>query len=236
MIEELITLGFCKNEAIIYLELLSKGALKAGTISKNTLINRRTTYDTLQRLIEKGYVNYVISSNQKIFQAVDPIIIEEKIKEKQEKINELLPKLQTIYSENKEEQTVQVYKGRRGIRVVMNEILKYNSYVSFGCNEKFPQVMKHDYFIFQKKKKKLRIEGKTLLPLFLKGKDIIKTAIAEFKYVEETNPQPISTTIYGNNVAIVVWSDIPVATVIENKELAKTYTELFYSLWNKAVE
>lgn len=42
--------------------------------------------------------------------------------------------------------------------------------------------------------------------------------------------------IYGNKVAIIVWTEIPLGFVIENKIIAKTYLDYFESLWENAKE
>ena len=150
--EDLLKLGFTRNEAKIYFILIEHNQLQAGEISKKTLINRRTTYDTLQRLIEKGYITYNIIANKKAFRAINPEVILNQIKEKEKQAKEIVPKLKKIYSKNKENEETNIYQGRNGIRTILNEMLKVKAYVGFGSNEKFPEVMKHDFTIFQKKK------------------------------------------------------------------------------------
>ena len=65
-------LGFNQSEAKIYLALLDIGEAQAGQISKKTQINRTTVYDSIERLIGKGLVTFVIQANKKAFQAVSP--------------------------------------------------------------------------------------------------------------------------------------------------------------------
>ncbi|MCK5630725.1 MAG: TrmB family transcriptional regulator, partial [Nanoarchaeota archaeon] len=54
MIESLKKLGLNKTESNIYLQLIKKGSLTAIEISKETKIHRRTIYDNLNILINKG--------------------------------------------------------------------------------------------------------------------------------------------------------------------------------------
>ena len=49
-IEKLQKIGLNLNEAKIYLALLELGEAQAGKISKESQINRTTTYDGLERL------------------------------------------------------------------------------------------------------------------------------------------------------------------------------------------
>jgi len=232
--DNLINLGFTPVEAKIYLVLLESGPLQAGDLSKKTQTNRRTTYDTVERLIAKGYISYSISANRKVFKAVNPEIILDKIKELEEEAKQAIPALKELLLSKKEEQEANIYKGRKGIRAILNDMLKVKEYVGFGSNEKFPEVMTHDFDIFQKKKKELGIRSKTLMNESMRSKSILKTAFTQYRFIKEKTSQPTSTFVYENKVAIIIWSEVPVGTVIENKELAKTYLQYFDTLWKSA--
>lgn len=232
--ENLVSLGFTPVEAKIYLALLEHGSLMAGDLSKKTQTNRRTTYDAIERLIEKGYVTYMISANRKVFQAANPEIIIDKIKETEEEAKKALPALKELFSNKKQEQEANIYKGRKGIRAILNDMLKVKEYVGFGSNEKFPEIMTHDFDIFQKRKKELKIQSKTLMNESMRNKQILKAAFTQYRFINEKTSQPTSTFVYGNKVAIIIWAEVPVGTVIENKELAKTYLQYFNSLWESA--
>ena len=147
--EDLQKIGFASNEAKIYLILLEYGPLQAGEISKKTQINRRTTYDTIERLIERGYISYSITANIKVFKAVNPDLIIEKIKEMEKQAQEFIPQLKSIYEKTKEDHQANIYRGRKGIRSILSDIIKQTEYIVFGSNEKIPEIMQHDVNIFQ---------------------------------------------------------------------------------------
>ncbi len=232
--DSLVKLGFTPVESKMYLALLETGPLMAGELSKRTQTNRRTTYDTVERLIAKGYVSYSISANRKVFKAVTPEIILDKIKELEEEAKQTIPALKELLLSKKDEQEANIYKGRKGIRAILNDMLKVKEYVGFGSNEKFPEIMTHDFDIFQKKKKELGIRSKTLMNESMRSKSILKTAFTQYRFIKEKTSQPTSTFVYGNKVAIIIWSEVPVGTVIENKTLAKTYLQYFNTLWGNA--
>ena len=106
MEKQLTKLGFSENEAKIYLELLKNKDIQAGLLSKNTGINRRTTYDSLQRLIEKGYVGFNISANKKIFFAMNPKVIIKNLKEMEEEAEKIIPSLMKLDNQKQEENKV----------------------------------------------------------------------------------------------------------------------------------
>jgi sugar-specific transcriptional regulator TrmB len=232
--QDLQKLGFTSNEAKIYLTLVEFGALQAGQLSKRSQINRRTTYDTIERMIEKGFLSYSLVANRRIFKALNPKIIISKIREMEEQAQEIVPQLSQLYASSKDEQEANIYKGRKGIRNILNDLLTVRNYVGFGSNEKFPEIMKHDFAIFQKKKKRLGIKSKTLMNMSMRKKEILKMAFTEYRFLSEKQAQPTSTFVYGNKVAIIVWSTVPVGMVIESKKLAETYWQYFNALWKTA--
>lgn len=233
-IEKLEAIGLSKNEAKIYLALIKLGSAQAGEISKKTQINRRTTYDTLERLIKKGLVTFVIKANRRTFKPINPNRLIDFVKKRETIVNEIVPDLNILYKKSKEEREVNIFEGRKGIRSILNDILQYKEYVVFGSNEQFPLLMKHDYTIFQKEKKKRNIKSKVILSEELKGKEIVKTAFAKIKFIPSKFSSPTSTFVYGDKVALIVWSEVPFAMLIESKDVAFSYKKYFEELWSMA--
>jgi hypothetical protein len=50
----------------------------------------------------------------------------------------------------------------------------------------------------------------------------------------ETSGSHMETLVYGDTVALVVFTSDPSATLIHNSELAKSYRDLFEILWERA--
>jgi len=230
-VENLQKIGFALNEAKIYLILLEQGSLQAGEISKKTQINRRTTYDVLERLLEKGYISYSVVANIKVFKAVNPDLIIEKIKELEKQAQEFLPQLKNLYEKTKEDHEANIYRGRKGIRSILNDILRQEEYVVFGSNEKFPKIMQHDFSLFQKRKKDLKINSRTIMSISMRNKLILKEAFTTYRFIPEYYSQPTSTFIYSNKVAIIIWSEIPVGIVTESESVAYSFKQYFEALW-----
>ena len=113
-IEKLQKIGLNLNEAKVYLTLLRIGSGQAGKVSKESQINRTTTYDSLERLIEKGLVTFVIEANKKVFRPVAPERLLDQIKEKEKTIQEILPELNSVFKESKEKEESDIFKGRKG--------------------------------------------------------------------------------------------------------------------------
>jgi len=232
---ELTRLGFSLSESKIYIELLKNKFLLAGEISKKTMINRRTVYDTLNRLEEKGFVGYNLSANKKQYYAIEPEVILRNIDNMKESAIQILPELKQLSALGGQDTKVILYTGRKGIRNVLSLVLKCKEYVSFGSNEQFPKLMTHDYQYFQNMKNKLKIKTRTILSIDLKGKDILKSAspTTQFKFLS-SKIGPSSTFIFNNTVAIFIWEEPCFGILIESKNVYDSYREYFEELWKTA--
>lgn len=233
-ISKLQQLGMNLNEAKIYLALLELGQAQAGALSKETQINRTTIYDSIERLIEKGLVSYTIQANKKVFQPIAPKTLLEQVTEKESIIKEILPELESLFKESKEKEETNIYKGRKGIRSILNDILNYKEYVAFGSSGRFLEIMKHDFILFQKQKNDKKIKARVILSESSRKTEQVKLAYSNFKYIPDEFTAPTTTFVYGNKTAIIVWSENPVATLIESKEVAESYLHYFELLWRIA--
>ncbi|MBS3061902.1 MAG: hypothetical protein J4215_04955 [Candidatus Diapherotrites archaeon] len=231
----LMQLGLSETEARIYLSLLRRGAMQAGAISKEAQVNRTTTYDCLERLIADGIVTYSIEANRKVFHPAPPNRFLDLIKEQEKTAVELLPELERQYKARKETEETNIYKGKKGIRSILQEILKYPNYEAFGSGGRFLEIMEHDFLAFQKRKEAKKIKSRIVVNQSARKTQGIREAFGSFRFVsDEFTGGPVTTFIFGNNVAIVVWAETPFATVISSPEAAKSFKNHFELLWKTA--
>jgi len=233
-ITKLEKIGLNLNEAKIYLALLELGQAQAGEISKKSQINRTTVYDSLERLIQNGLVVFVISSNKKIFRPVAPKKLLDKVIQREINIRELLPELENLFNESKEKEETDIYKGRKGIKSILDDILKCKEYIAFGSSGKFLEIMQHDFIIFQKMKRELKINSRVILSESSRKTETVKAAYTNFKFIPDEFSAPTTTFIFNDKVAIIVWGETPIATLIKSKEVAKSYSSYFELLWKIA--
>lgn len=233
-IKDMEDIGLTENEATIYLLLIERGPLMAGSISKYAQINRTTVYDTIERLIEKSLVKYTISANRKVFSAVHPDILLSEIRQKEEKIKEILPELSKQFDNSNKGEQSNIYKGRKGIRTILNDILNHKSYVAFGSSGKFIEIMKHDFESFQRKKKEKKIKARVILSASSRQSEQISISYSKFRYINDKFSAPTTTFVYGDNTTTIVWCNVPIATVINSKEVSQSFKGYFELLWKTA--
>ena len=233
-IAKLKRIGFSETESKIYFVLLELGKAQAGEISKKSQVNRTTTYDALERLIKKGFVKYSVEANKKVFKPVSPDKIIEYMREQEKIAEDILPNLKKMYKSSKDKEEFEVYQGRKGIRSILLDILKYKEYVAYGSRGLFLEIMKHDFVAFQNRKKELKIKARVVINESSRKSESIKVAYGKFKFIPDEYTGPSTTFVYGNYVAVMIWGENPTAMVIKSKGIAESYKNYFEFLWKTA--
>ncbi len=241
MLDKLTQLGLSPSEAKVYLALLELGSAQAGLITKRSNINRSNCYDALQRLLEKGLVSYVITANRKQFQAEKPERFLEMLKDQEQEIKqkelltkEILPQLllKSKFSTKRSEATL--YKGKRGVKTIFEDILKSKEYWVIGSSGKFQEVLGPFFKIFQKRVRKNKVKCKLIASENVRNTEI--TFHAETRYLPSEYITPISTLIYKNKVAIISWTENPSGFVLDDQQTTDSYRTYFRFMWEKAKE
>ena len=231
--------GLSQSEVKIYLALIGLGASLAGDITKKANINRSNCYDALERLIEKGLVSYVIKANRKYFQAETPEKFlelikeqEKQLKDKEQEIKEILPKLIEKSKLSIEKPGATIYKGKKGIKSIFEDVLRYKELWVFGSSGKFKEVLGPFFTLFQKRIKQNKIICKLIVSKKVRNTDI--TSHAKARFLSEDYITLSSILVYGNKVAIISWTENPVGFVLEDKQVADSYRTYFKFMWGIA--
>jgi sugar-specific transcriptional regulator TrmB len=231
-------LGLSQAEAKVYLALLETGSTLTGPVIKKTALHRGTTYQILQRLIEKGLVSYVIKAGKRYFEATDPNRFLEMLREKEEKLQEILPSLLQKKELSKEKQEVNVYSGYKGIKTacenVLEELKNGGTYLDFGVSGLFREIMGPYWDLWQKKKKGYNINARCIFDEELKQKNpgLLKDYFGEARFHPKEFKSLTDTMIYNDKVVLFIWTaKPPIAVVIQNKENAESYRNQFNLMW-----
>jgi len=237
--EILQKIGLSQSEAKVYIALIELGPSLAGAITKKANINRSNCYDVLQRLIEKGLISYVIQAKRKYFKAEEPkklksLLEEEKeiIQKKEKELNKIMPDLLLKAKENAEKPLVSMYYGKKGIKSIFEDILKYKEYNVFGSSGKLKESLGPYFKLFQKRVKENKLKVRLIAGEKVRNTDIVRHA--ETRYLPNEYITLISTLVYGNKVAIISWTNVPVGFLIEDKETANSYRKYFEFMWKSA--
>ena len=129
------------------------------------------------------------------------------------------------------EHGVIIYDGKEGLKKFLAAILKEKkSFLTFGEEGKPKKVLGKDFIEFIKKVEKSKISDKVLAR---EGVTYHGGKTSEFKILPKKIKSPVSTVVYGNKVAQVIWSK-PKAIVVVDKETANSHRTYFEYIWDKA--
>lgn len=230
-------IGLTNNEIEVYLYLLKEGAKQVTHLSKTLKLNRSSVYEALDKLTNKGLIDFNIASNSRIYQAQAPDKLDNFIKEKQEQLNSIMPNLQQLFSLNEEESSIATYKTLKGIKNIYQDIAtsKKDHYV-FGSEAQFHNRLPYYRELFVKIIKKNHVIVKIIrnIKTRVPKKEIFKEY--QVRYIEEEYSSNMNTIIYGDKVAIIIWKEVPEGVIIKNKGLAKSYLNYFKFMWKNAEE
>lgn len=232
--------GLSEQEAKVYLALLKLGTSLASRVSSETKINRSLVYQLLDKLINKGFVSYVIRENRRYYRAVHPEKLLDILKEKEEKLKSMLPKLTSLYPPKEKKPVVEVLEGKEGIKTMLKDIFRVNkTWYAFGSSGTAPEIL--PYFVEHWEKERQRRKIKLVVicndsPAGRKrGKEFSKMKFTEVKYMPNKYISPTSTWIYGYKLAFIMWSkEHPFAIRIISKEMVESYRNHFNVLWKIA--
>ncbi len=226
--------GLTRMEAKIYDALLELGPSLAGLITRKSGIHRRSVYDALERLIQKGLVGYIVKNNRKYFEATNPERLVDLLKEKEATVRELLPQLQAKYKQQKEKSETIFYRGKNGLKNIFEDQLAVaKEILIISASSLAKEVLRYYFQSYDKR----RVQKKIKIKLLYSGKERRERNIklAEVKYLPKDYDNPASMNIYADRVAIIHWSkENPFVILIRDKEIAEGYKSHFNLLWKIA--
>ncbi len=225
--------GLTRNEAFVYVELLRAGQSLAKDIAKITNMHRTSVYGCLQRLHKKGLVALSESGKKAYFEAVDPGKLLSLLKEREGRLNSILPELRKMKSANfSTPHEVQYFKGKQGLKSVFDDIINTGTdYIGWGPERKIESLMKHYFIHYINERKKRKIHAKLIYFEDSRGMIHTKNPLINVRFLTKPFYTPTAHRIYGDNVAILLLEDEPLCILIRNKAIANSYRKQFNLLW-----
>jgi len=229
-------LGITNAEAKTYIAMLELGSSQAAAIVAKTGLHRRTVYDAMERLAEKGLASYIKQNNIKFYDAVNPKHIMELMKQKEEQLAEIMPQLELLQKMSKEKKETTFYKGKEALKAVFNDQINEGKEIFiFGASTKAPEILKYYFPHYDSERKKRKINATIIFDESARKEEYVKKIpLSKIRYVPKEYSTPAATNIYGDKVSIVLWAEDPIAILIQNKEIAEGYRRYFELVWKTA--
>lgn len=246
--ENLKELGLTENEIKIYVCLIREGELTAKNVADKTGLHRGYVYDTLNKLIDKGFINCLVKSGKKKFKAVSPESILHIFDEKKKRISELIPSLLKLYQKESGKFDVEVFEGKNGMKNYNKKMLRYCSkepikeFFQIGLEVGVEEhIMKYERLNLKNKAELIGLIKK--LKRDCKNRKVLldNKAKSEYRFIKEHtdyrylpkkfDTKGINLNILNNIVAFEFCKGNLFAMVIKNKEFSDFFKNIFNGLW-----
>ncbi|MBU1018970.1 MAG: helix-turn-helix domain-containing protein [Patescibacteria group bacterium] len=240
---DLEDLGLTAEESRVYLALLELGSSYVSAIAKKAGIHRVSCYHTLDNLIKKGLISSFTKNKMKFFAIESPQILVNKVEERFEKAQKLLPELLSITNTLTYKPKIQYYEGLEGIKNIFEDSLTTDKEVLGYTNlAQLPNVITEEYTRdYAKRKIQQGIKTRMLSPLSEEALDYLEKYypkgfdrnLVEILFV---NPKEYmfeyEINIYENKVSLVSLNpDELMGMIIESPVYAKTQRAVFKLAW-----
>ncbi len=234
-------LGFSEREVRVYLALLELGEVTVGPLAAKTRIQHSKVYQTIEKLIDRGLVSFVIKSKTRYFQAQDPRNILHSLKEKEREFLDILPNLVQLKKKAREPQIARVYEGYKAIRAMFDGLFSAlndaSIYYVFAFKEEYLQnnVAKDFLRNIHLKLAEKRVDDRLIAHVSIK-----KAFLSNYNNIGNLKMRfthmnlPLGLMIIDNKVINWVWGERPTAIEITSTQIAGQYKKFFLETWKLA--
>ncbi len=240
--KELEQIGLSPNEAKIYEALLRLGESSVTEIAYESHVHRRSIYDTLMRLVEKGLVFQIFQKKENLYRAVDPKKCMELLKEKEKAFKKVLPGLEYFYTQDPMEEAAYIYRGIEGYKNYVREMIMVAE-DSYFLGAKFnwatpgteSLLSQYNAEMKRKQKKQMTIFDPRVKETFKKSE---YGKVGEHKFFPKGYETPGVMDVFGDRV--VTFKSMNIGNfgedgsifVMVNQQLADSYRTWFRFIWD----
>jgi predicted transcriptional regulator len=229
-------LGLTNAEIKIYLALLELGTSTAGPILQRTKLQNSVVHMTLHKLVEKGFVSYVIKGKIKHYQAADPKNILIFMDQRKRRFETLLPEL-IVRQKKQEKQEAEVFVGLKAFKIMLYGLVQdsrpgdeYVYFAFYTKDEKMAEFVQESiYKPFDEERDKRKIVVRGIAPKEIRYQ--FRNRKPDMLFVDF--PIPTNISIFHDKVLFTPFEYEPVAFLIHSRQLADSLRLFFYSIWNK---
>ena len=231
---ELRYYGLSEKEIKVYLANLKLGPSTANALAVEADIRRSTTYEILESLKAKGLVSVFTKDKKYYFEAAQPKRLVSLLKEKERRINSILPKLEELKKLITEKPVAELYIGKAGVKTIFEEIIMEAKEVLTFSSLDVHHKLRFYFPNYIKRRIKEGIHAKVIVarsPITEEHKRHEKRDNRELRFIK--NDFKSSVFIYGNKAAFITLTEEEIIGVrITSKVIVDTQRQLFETIWN----
>lgn len=248
MISQLKAAGLSDNEAKVYLAMLELGPAPVQEISRKAGVNRPTAYVQIEALKKKHLASTQTRGKKTFFIAESPENLESllnkessELEARRAEVLRALPELAAAFVMTDDKPVVRYFEGKEGLVKIRQEVLR--------CKEKLVRSIAHledTFAVFPDASKKNTservkhgIRSKFIYTTnkgpILKSSD--KANLRESKFISPKKlPISFDFTVFDDKVMFEILQSKLGGIIIQNKEIAQSFKNLFDFVWNSIRE
>ncbi len=238
MEEQLIELGFSKNEAKVYLALLELGTASASRVASRAGIHRPNAYESLQRLVRKGLASYLSRGGTQVFEAADPELLLTALQQREAHARELVPHLRARALLTVRDGSAAILRGVPAFAQALNGCLEQQAPIKvYGIPKDAVEMMRTSIPHFHAARLKKRIVMQHIYNFDAQERIrfLNKMRSTQARYIDDKFKSNTSTLICGSLVIITDWNTPVFSVRIDNEHIASSFRHYFEILWKNAV-
>lgn len=232
MKNKLIGLGLTAREADAYLGLAELGECTVSQLAKSIKEHRTNIYDSLTGLVKKALIVCVVKRGVNHYRVAEPEKLLDFIRDKEEIAQNIIPDLKARLRIEPEIPSVEVFEGATGFKSVLNLMIRVNRTIyGIGASDewakRFPEYLQR----YMEQRTKYGLHAKLL---YLAEQDPIEHDLNEVRFLPAEHASPSTVAIFGEYVAIFLWTTPLVAIVTRSQHLSSSFMRYFDMLWKTA--
>ena len=217
------------KESKIFSALIKTKKATVNSLMKKTNIERRTIYDILERLIQRGYARYVHENGVKTYMPANKDILLESLQKNVDDFRNIMPQFDALTSK---ESHVEMFSGIEGIRMVFNEIVASRTiHYAFGDVSKFVEKANFDTQKFLARLDRIGAKEKIIYP---EGNKALRIRKGEYRLLRRDLVPPTPVIICDGVTFLFMFSDPILIIRIDNREITSSYLSYFETYWKIA--
>ena len=249
-VEEILAkVGLTAQESRTYLGLLRLKESQTGELCRFTGIASSNIYKVLDGLVKKGLVSYRLRNNVKIFMASSPDVLnelfierEKRLDEERKEVGELIKNLKKPENDTESSTNYKYFEDITGVKAMWFELTNYLGEMDSDVTKVYTQNKEaYDNLVgfygeFHKRRGKLKGRYQMILPGG--DKELGKKRMKESKEIDvryANLKNEAGWGVIGEKLYIqTMTGKLPVAFLISDKKIAKTFEQVFDGAWKVA--
>ncbi|MEA2007220.1 MAG: helix-turn-helix domain-containing protein [Patescibacteria group bacterium] len=234
----LLDLGLNRNEAEVYLTMLSLGEISILGISRACSVKRTTVYPAIESLKKMGLIRSHQRGFKHYYVAEDPEQLYKIFDKKRQELKSNLSEFSALYKGDGGGGIIKQYDGIEAVKNIFDDVLDDfepgDEYLVMSDFNKFTGQDEKYFKSFISKRSKKMIDSRMLLQdaeIAIRYKRNWKLYKVRVKLLPEDVKLSINLTITPKKIIIHQLVAPAMAIVIENKNVVKMNKEMFELIW-----